>query len=69
MKRKHFLLAACMLVCGALCLSSCGDDDGKGSTSNPVESVVMDLKSLIRPFFFALSEARSKSLSKLTMRL
>ncbi|ERI85305.1 MAG: sirohydrochlorin cobaltochelatase [Bacteroides pyogenes] len=44
MKRKHFLLAACMLVCGALCLSSCGDDDGKGSTSNPVESVVMESK-------------------------
>src|SRR3712207_3938136 len=44
MKRKHFLLAACMLVCGALCLSSCSDDDGKGSTSNPVESVVMESK-------------------------
>src|SRR3712207_9391322 len=32
------------LVCGALCLSSCSDDDGKGSTSNPVESVVMESK-------------------------
>ena len=46
MRKINFLLIAFAMVCGTMCMVSCGDDDdnSQGSTVNPVEPIVASSK-------------------------